>query len=103
MEEEEKYYRKFAFKGSLSLEGYKDDMHWHHVIDKEKDDIIHNYFVSKTYDYNELKKLSPNERINVYKKEYEKMNKIFDYLGRNHFTFYDDGCVEYNYDIYKRQ
>ena len=103
MEEEEKYYRKFAFKGSLSLEGYKDDMHWHHVIDKEKDDIIHNYFVSKTYDYNELKKLSTNERINVYKNEYEKMNKVFDYLGRNHFTFYDDGCVEYNYDIYKRQ
>ena len=29
MKEEEKYYRKFAFKGSLSLEGYKDDMHWH--------------------------------------------------------------------------
>ena len=99
MEEEEKYYSKYALDGSLALEGYQDYLHFHHIYDQEKDNIIHNYFVSEKYNYNELQKLSINERIKAYKKEYKKLNKVFDYLGKHHFTFYDDGDVNYNKNI----
>ena len=33
--------------------------------------------------------------------EYVELNKVFDYLGRENFTFSDDGDVDYNDDIYK--
>ncbi len=96
MNEEEKYYGKFNFYGPLALEGYEDDMLLHNVDDKEKENVINNYFKTRDYNYNELKKLSLTDKIIAYKKEYDKLNKIFDYLGREHFIFYDNGNVEYN-------
>ncbi len=101
--EEEKYYSKFALKGSLSLEGYKDDMHWHHVNDEEKDKVIDTCFELLNGLNRQARLVSGEEKLTIRKKEYAELNKIFAYLGMEHFTFYDDGDVEYNYDIYKRQ
>ena len=44
MSEEEKYFEKYWLKGSLALESYQDDMHWHNVFDEEKDKVIDNCF-----------------------------------------------------------
>ncbi len=99
--EEEKYYSKFALEGSLSLEEYQDDMHWHHVYDEEKDKVIDNCFELLNGLNRQARLVFGNETIVIRKKEYAELNKVFDYLGRENFTFSDDGDVDYNDDIYK--
>ena len=103
MEEEEKYYSKYALKGSLSLESYQDYMHFKYVYDDKIDNIINSCFKL----LNELDKqadlASSNEKINIWKKECEELNKVFDYLGRKNFIFYDDGDVNYKKGIYGKK
>ena len=101
--EEEKYYSKFALKGSLSLEGYQDDMHCHHVYDEEIDKVINTCFGVLNGLNRQARLVSGEEKLTIRKKEYAELNKIFAYLGREHFTFYDNGNVEYNDDIYRKK
>jgi hypothetical protein len=103
MNEEKKYYNKFVLKGSLSLEGYQDDMHWHNVFDEGKDKAIDNCFELLNTLNRRVREVSNSEELIIRKKEYEELNKIFNYLGKEHFTYYEDGDVEYNYDIYDRE
>ena len=99
--EEEKYFEKYWLKGSLSLEGYQDDMHCHHVYDEEIDKVINTCFGVLNGLNRQARLVFGNEKLVIRKKEYAELNKVFDYLGREHFTFYDDGDVNYNNDIYK--
>ena len=99
--EEEKYFEKYWLKGSLSLEGYQDDMHWHHVYDEEIDKVINTCLGVLNGLNRQARLVFGNEKLVIRKKEYAELNKVFDYLGREHFTFYDDGDVNYNNDIYK--
>ena len=103
MKNEEDYYEKYWLKGSLALESYQDDMHWHNVFDEEKDKVIDNCFELLNTLNRQANEVSNSEELIIRKKEYEELNKVFNYLGKENFIFYDDGDVNYKKGIYGKK
>ena len=99
----EEYYEKFWLNGSLALESYQDDMHRYNIYDKEKDMVINACF--KLLNNLNLKAnlASGKDKFVIRKKEYEELNKVINYLGKEYFTFEEDGYVEYNHFFIKER
>ena len=96
MSEEEKYFEKYWLNGSLALESYQDDMHRYNIYVKEKDEVINACFkLLNEFDV-KANLASVEDKLVIRKKEYKELNKVINYLGKEYFTFYDDGDVDYN-------
>jgi len=78
-------------KGQLALEDYLDLRH----VKKDPDSV--SIAFKKIHEYRQLKPTLTNEKLlELTNKVCESLEKAYDELGRENFTFYDDGCVEYN-------
>jgi hypothetical protein len=102
MKNEEDYYEKYWLKGSLALESFQDDMHWHNVLDEEKDKVIDNCFEFLNELDLKANLASVKEKFAIRKRECEEIKKVIDYLGKEYFTFYDDGDVICNHLFIKQ-
>ena len=76
---------KFIFKGSLALESYYDDTH-------ENKKLFDN-FNNKLKEYRSL----CEKRNSVKESIVNDLLSIFEQIGKEKFTIYEDGDVEYNY------
>ena len=76
---------KFIFKGSLALESYYDDTH--------KNKILFDSFNNKLKEYRSLNEKSDSNKEFIV----NNLLSTLEQIGKEKFTIYEDGDVEYNY------
>lgn len=83
---------KKLFKLQLAFESYEDN------IGLDLDEITQIY--SDIADLRQKKeKLLIDEKLDISNKILEKCDNLMEKLGKDKFIIYEDGCVEYNWDL----
>lgn len=87
--------QRFNFRSIMALESFSDE--------RNEKDIFKNE-VFKLYEYlrDNQYELTDEKALELSKEISQKFNDLFDKLGREHFIFYDDGDVNYIWELDKK-